>query len=175
MSATHAYVRILSFVAAVVAFGGCSQLNVGQGRIPAESIAPAVESPKRPVIGPVAQDGRASYYASAFHGRRTANGERFDTYALTAAHKTLPFGTMLRVVNVANGRSVDVRVNDRGPFVRGRVIDVSFRAATELGMVEAGVADVRVYVLRPAPLPALASAARPSWPDDNRRDINISR
>jgi rare lipoprotein A len=124
------------------------------------AIEPADNSPRAQTGDAEAQAGLASYYAEAFHGRRTASGEWFDTRSLTAAHKTLPFGTVVRVVNVANGRSVDVRVNDRGPFVRGRVIDLSFRAAEVLGMVDAGVANVRVYVLRPAPLPALASAAR---------------
>lgn len=96
-------------------------------------------------------EGLASYYSSALTGRRTASGERLDPKALTAAHRTLPFGTCLRVVNQGNGRSVQVRVNDRGPFSRGRVVDVTLAAARRLGMVEAGVARVRLYRCAPPP------------------------
>jgi rare lipoprotein A len=89
--------------------------------------------------------GLASFYSE---GRETASGERFDPHELTAAHRTLPFGTRLQVTNVATGKSVMVRVNDRGPFVKGRVVDVSYSAAQALGMVHAGVADVKVDVVR---------------------------
>jgi rare lipoprotein A len=89
-----------------------------------------------------AQDGVASWYGPGFHGRRTASGERFNTHALTAAHKTLPFGTCVRVTNKNTGRSVVVRVNDRGPFVAGRVIDLSRAAANAIGM--GGTAPVRL-------------------------------
>jgi len=89
-----------------------------------------------------AQSGVASYYASAHHGRRTASGERFNMHAMTAAHRSAPFGSRLRVTNLANGRSVVVRVNDRGPFVRGRIVDVSSGAANALGMKGAGTARV---------------------------------
>jgi rare lipoprotein A len=84
----------------------------------------------------------ASWYGPGFHGRKTASGERFNTGALTAAHKTLPFGTRVRVVNVHTGRSVVVRINDRGPFIRGRVIDLSKAAARAIGMD--GLARVRL-------------------------------
>ena len=94
-----------------------------------------------------AQSGIASYYADKFHGRKTANGERFDQSALTAAHKTLPLGTKVRVTRVKTGESVVVRINDRGPFVKGRVIDLSRRAARELGMIKKGLTKVRVEVL----------------------------
>jgi rare lipoprotein A len=87
----------------------------------------------------------ASYYQ---HGTRTANGERFVPSAYTAAHRTLPFGTQVRVTNKTNGRSVVVRINDRGPFIAGREIDVSRGAAEALGMVGAGVAPVHIEVLR---------------------------
>jgi rare lipoprotein A len=89
--------------------------------------------------------GLASFYSE---GHETASGERFDPHELTAAHRTLPFGTRLQVTNVATGRSVMVRVNDRGPFVKGRVVDVSYSAAQALGMVHAGVADVKVDVVQ---------------------------
>jgi len=92
-----------------------------------------------------ASDGIASFYS---HGARTASGERFNARELTAAHPTLPFGTKVRVTNVATGRTVTVRVNDRGPFVKGRVIDVSHAAAESLGMVGNGVAKVKLDVVQ---------------------------
>ena len=91
--------------------------------------------------------GTASYYASQFHGRRTASGERFDTGAMTAAHRTLPFGSKVRVTNPANGRSVVVRINDRGPFTRGRTIDVSRAAAERLGLIASGHARVELALV----------------------------
>ena len=94
------------------------------------------------------QRGYASYYAHYHEGMRTASGERFDMHALTAAHRTLPFGTRVRVTNLANGRAVVVRITDRGPYVRGRVLDVSYAAAQRLGMVESGVGHIRMEVLR---------------------------
>jgi len=95
------------------------------------------------------QVGLASYYARKFHGRRTASGERYNKNAMTAAHPSLSFGTLVRVVNLENGRSVRVRINDRGPFVRGRIIDLSFAAAKQLAMLSKGVAKVRVTVVQP--------------------------
>ena len=88
--------------------------------------------------------GEASYYGAKFDGRRTASGETFDSSALTAAHRTLPFGTLVKVTNLASGRSVVLRINDRGPFVSGRVIDLSLAAARRLGMVHSGTAQVRL-------------------------------
>ncbi|HWE95584.1 MAG TPA: septal ring lytic transglycosylase RlpA family protein [Tepidisphaeraceae bacterium] len=93
----------------------------------------------------IASQGVASFYTE---GQRTASGEKFDTHDLTAAHPTLPFGTRLRVTNVATGRSVTVRVNDRGPYVPGRVVDVSHSAANALGMVESGIAKVKLDVVQ---------------------------
>lgn len=94
------------------------------------------------------QEGLASWYGRKFHGRVTASGERYDMDRLTAAHRTLPFGTRVEVRNLRNGRSVVVRINDRGPFVAGRVIDLSRAAARALDMIEAGVVPVRLRVLR---------------------------
>lgn len=91
--------------------------------------------------------GRASFYGSEFHGRRTASGERYDHGDLTAAHRTLPFGTRVLVTNVENGKSVVVRITDRGPFRKGRVIDVSKRAARELGFVRQGTTEVELRVV----------------------------
>jgi len=91
--------------------------------------------------------GIASWYGGRYHGRQTASGERFDMHALTAAHPSLPFGTRVRVENLENGRSVVLRINDRGPFVTGRIIDVSKHAAERLGFRRQGVVRVRVRVI----------------------------
>jgi len=93
------------------------------------------------------QTGTASYYARDFQGRRTASGEKYDERDLTAAHRGLPFGTRVRVTHLANDRQVVVRVNDRGPYARGRIVDLSRRAARELGLVGTGTAKVRLEVL----------------------------
>jgi rare lipoprotein A len=91
--------------------------------------------------------GIASWYGKKFHGRRTSNGEVYDMHAMTAAHKTLPMNTMLMVKNLDNGKQVIVRVNDRGPFVRGRIIDLSYKAAKTLGMTGIGTARVQVVAM----------------------------
>ena len=93
------------------------------------------------------QEGQCSWYGREQHGHLTANGEHFDMYAFTAAHRTLPMQTRVRVTNLKNGRSVVVRINDRGPYSRRRIIDVSFAAAKSLGMLDAGVVPARVEVL----------------------------
>ena len=101
-----------------------------------------------PVITKTAtQIGLASYYAHAFDSQRTASGERFDMHAMTAAHRTLPFGTRVRVTNLANGRSAVVRINDRGPFLKERILDVSYAAARSLHLIGPGVARVRIEEL----------------------------
>jgi len=102
-------------------------------------------SPER--VQQLSRSGMASWYGPGFHGRKSASGERFNQNALTAAHRTLPFGTNVLVTNLNNGRSVIVRINDRGPFIRGRVIDLSVAAARVIGMLESGVAPVNVQVL----------------------------
>lgn len=91
--------------------------------------------------------GVASYYGRRFHGRLTANGERFDMNAMTAAHKTLPFGTRVRVTNPRNGKSVVVRINDRGPFIRGRTIDLSRGAARRVGIIQRGHGRVELDII----------------------------
>ncbi len=93
------------------------------------------------------QRGTASYYGPGFHGKLTANGETFDMHAMTCAHLTLPFGTLLHVTNLDNGGEVVVRVNDRGPYVGGRIIDLARGAAEELGMIESGTAEVMLRVI----------------------------
>ncbi len=122
-------------MAVLVAVSGCAGSRPGTFREVGPEPAASV------------QTGLASYYAHRFDGRPTASGEIYDENALTAAHRTLPFGTRIRVTNSRNGRSLTLRVNDRGPFVEGRIVDVSARAARELDFVAAGVVPVRLEVL----------------------------
>jgi len=93
------------------------------------------------------EKGIASWYGGKFHGRTTASGERYDMNKLTAAHKKLPFGSRVRVTNLDNGRQVEVRITDRGPFVHGRIIDLSREAARRIDMIQAGTARVRIEVI----------------------------
>ncbi len=105
------------------------------------------------VLGPIifcvgqTQTGKASFYADKFEGHSTASGEKYKHNKLTAAHKTLPFGTVVRVTNLANGNTVDVEINDRGPYVDGRVIDLSRSAAEQLGFINLGITDVKIDVV----------------------------
>jgi rare lipoprotein A len=108
--------------------------------------APLIEAPAE--VAKHVGDGEASYYGNELAGNRTASGERFNPRAFTAAHRTLPLGSKLRVTNKSNGKSVVVRINDRGPFTKARLIDVSFAAAQELNLIRAGRGDVRLDLLR---------------------------
>lgn len=144
-----------TFVLAVlVLLAGCSSSpRFTRGEAPPRSTnggaapaRPATPMSKTGVL--LTLEGVASYYADDFHGKQAANGERFDMNALTAAHRTFPFGTEVRVTNLANTKSVVVRINDRGPFKEGRLIDLSLRAAKDLDIVGAGTAKVRLEVLR---------------------------
>ena len=145
----YGYVRRLSFlICAVVFLSACGHKTV---QVKAPQPAPVVSKDL---------EGLASYYAEPYHGRRTASGEIFDSYrGLTAAHRTLPFNTLVRVTNKTNGREVDVRIIDRGPWVEGRVIDLSVRAAREIDLVRAGVVPVKLKVLSQQ---ALLKAPTPS-------------
>jgi rare lipoprotein A len=98
-------------------------------------------------LGSVQLEGIASYYADDFHGHLTANGEVYDMHGITAAHRTLPFNSILRVNNLKNGKSVVVRINDRGPFVKGRIIDLSLGAAKKVDLIKEGTAPVRLEIL----------------------------
>ncbi len=106
----------------------------------------------------MAEEGIASWYGYPYHGRRAANGEVYDMEKLTAAHRTLPFGTWVDVENLANGRKVQVRITDRGPFVEGRIIDLSRAAARQIEMIGPGIVRVRLVVIEPPP--GLAPAER---------------
>jgi len=122
--------------------GNAPPLRQIEGKPKAQTIAQVALGPVRFQV-----KGIASWYGPGFHGNRSASGERFNQNALTAAHRSLPFGTNVRVTNLNNGRSVIVRINDRGPYIRGRVIDLSAAAARVLGLIRTGVAPVRIEVL----------------------------
>jgi rare lipoprotein A (peptidoglycan hydrolase) len=135
------------------------------------ALALAAGCATRPVAGPPhpaddVEAGLASFYADSLRGRPTASGAPYDPEALTCAHRSLPFGTRLRVTEVVHGRSVVVTVNDRGPFVPGRIVDVSRAAAAALGMLERGVAQVRVERVRRE---RRGAVARPGAPGRRRR------
>ncbi len=116
------------------------------------------------------QRGTASWYGRKFHGRKTSNGETYDMYGISAAHKTLPFGTVVRVTNLRNGRRLDVRINDRGPFAKGRIIDLSYGAAKKLSLVGPGTAPVEIVALAaPARKGATGGVARQLEPVDLSR------
>lgn len=139
-------------------FAPYAKTNSPDLRIPGNAVDLSTFEPKRELAPkPPALGGRtvrslgtgvASYYGKRFHGRLTANGERFNMRAMTAAHKTLPFGTKVRVTNPRNGRAVVVRINDRGPFIRGRTIDLSRSAAEKIGMIATGHARVKLEIVR---------------------------
>jgi rare lipoprotein A len=119
-----------------------------------------IEARSQPVISkPPGETGEASYYGAKYQGRATANGEKFDMNQLTAAHPKYPFGTKVKVTNLSNNRSVIVRINDRGPSVKGRIIDLSLAAAEELQMVKSGVAKVKLEVVTPSN-PILSTPSR---------------
>ncbi len=167
---TRKVIRLLAVTLGAASLAACAQSSVVTNRSaslsPSRQTAPEhhrtarSEPPQRvsvlrrhvPVVsakdvgeGRVTSQGLASFYTE---GTKTASGEKFDTHDLTAAHPTLPFGTRLRVTNVTNGQSVTVRVNDRGPYVQGRVVDVSYSAAEALGMVGRGVSKVKLDVVQ---------------------------
>ena len=140
---------------AAIAAAGLMHSTPGLAQIDHATVA-AVEALADPVEAPVAAapteeailaEGEASYYGRELAGNRTASGERFNPRAFTAAHRTLPLGSKLRVTNKANGRSVIVRINDRGPFAKSRLIDISYAAAEEISMVRAGKARVSLALI----------------------------
>jgi rare lipoprotein A len=119
------------------------------------------------------EQGVASWYGEPFHGRRTSNGETYDMYGISAAHKTLPFGTMVRVRNLANQRYLEVRINDRGPFVHGRIIDLSYGAARQLEVVGPGTAPVEVVALATPVAAGAGGVAAPQEVDLTRGDFTF--
>lgn len=176
---TFTRVAILLGTAAVLT-GGCSAARWGEAPASAQSQAPANQDMTRTRRGNppfyevfgvryivmtgsegYKERGVASWYGKKFHGQPTSNGERYDMYRMTAAHKTLPLPTNVKVTNLNNGRSVIVRVNDRGPFVKNRLIDLSYAAARELDIVNAGTGMVEVEALNTSYTGAIAAMSAP--------------
>jgi rare lipoprotein A len=147
--------------------GGCTQSTSSQPPVPTAAIAP-VPAPVAPPKPAPAQTVKASYYGDEFRGKPTASGERYDPNQLTAASKRLPIGSLVHVTNPENGRSVVVRINDHGPYVRGRSLDLSKAAARRIGLTKKGVARVKIARLHARPksetaaLPEEAKAAEPA-------------
>ena len=133
------------FYAGAALFAACCMLAAGCGK---RTTAKVPAAPKPAPIG-WTQTGVASWYGVPYDGRRTSDGEVYDMRAMTAAHRTLPFNTWLEVTNLRNGKTVEVRINDRGPFVNGRIIDLSMGAAQKLDMLIEGIQKVRLKVIRP--------------------------
>src|SRR5436190_3372963 len=138
--------RTLLIVAAMLALAGC-----GHKRRPTATAVP--RPPRTPVAVQPGQteEGVASWYGHPYHGRQAANGEIYDMEKMTAAHRTLPFDTWVRVYDLATNRTTEVRITDRGPFVGDRIIDLSHAAAQELGIIGPGIARVRIEVIRTPP------------------------
>jgi len=135
-------------VLTATALSGCATATpTSPVATPAPVVAPAPPDGERPAGPRVIETGIASWYGRPHHGRTTASGERFDMHAMTAAHPTLPLGTRVLVTNVSNNRSVEVRINDRGPVIRDRIIDLSYAAARALGAVADGLFTVRIAVV----------------------------
>jgi len=145
----------VAWVALVLAVAGCVTSPTHVSTPPPDASVPATVSPPPSASTPPAEKapliltGKASWYGEPHHGQKTASGESFDMGQFTAAHRTLPLGTRLLVTNLRNGRSVEVRVNDRGPVAAGRIIDLSYAAAQELDALSDGVFPVRVRVVSP--------------------------
>jgi rare lipoprotein A len=143
---------VLSYGLAVLLLVGCSSTprfaERGE-RSEGKKLPPKTNQTVKPSSGKIllTLEGVASYYAHDFHGKQTSNGEKFDMNSLTAAHRTFPFGTKVRVTNLENTKTVIVRVNDRGPFVEGRIMDLSMGAAKEIDLIKNGTAKVRLEVL----------------------------
>lgn len=153
--ASCVYLSIAVCMCGYIGPGAPAGANVSTALTLPDEVAPAPSLPVTTVAATVPakpgyrQVGIASWYGDRHQGRMTASGQIFDQNRLTAAHRTLPLDTKARVTNLENGRSVEVTVNDRGPYIRGRVIDLSARAARELGMTRRGLALVRIEVLSP--------------------------
>ncbi|MBG0777445.1 MAG: septal ring lytic transglycosylase RlpA family protein [Desulfovibrionaceae bacterium] len=152
-AAVRLAVVLFVFFAALAA--GCAKKAIYPGPEPTAPTAPSTTpyTVKGETYHPMgtaqgyAEEGLASWYGQDFHGKRTASGEVYDMHAMTAAHKLLPFGTRVRVTNLENGQAVEVRINDRGPFIKGRIIDLSREAGERIGLAGPGVARVRVQTV----------------------------
>lgn len=159
-------------IAVTLLFAACSEHERAATSQPSlqQSGDPASMTDKAPTLastmGSAAADGidagetgLASWYGAQYHGKRTASGAPLDMHAMTAAHPTLPLGTMVMVENLGNGRAAAVRITDRGPYIKGRIIDLSLAAALQLGLKGDGTAPVRIKVMASSPTPATGVAA----------------
>lgn len=155
---TQRKLLIILTIMAIIILAALAMLE-GSSRYSSENSAPKkireralkgrMVQPKPKNTYDMVMSGKASWYGVPFHGRTTANGEKYNMYLPTAAHKTLPFGSIVHVTNLKNGKSTYVRINDRGPYIAGRNIDLSYYAAEKLGMVNTGVASVKLEVMMP--------------------------
>ncbi len=161
MSVSMTFVRAVLIALALLLSAACARKDVHRdGSIKLRGEKPVEVARKQ--TGELLQQGQASWYGHPYHGRKTASGEVYDMELRTAAHKTLPFGTVVKVVDEATGRSVLVRINDRGPFVRGRIIDLSRSAAREIDLVRRGTTEVSVYLAQPEDLANAETQVPPS-------------
>ncbi|HQH72091.1 MAG TPA: septal ring lytic transglycosylase RlpA family protein [bacterium] len=144
------FLRVGLVVFLVFSMAGCGAFTIVRIPVPIPTFGigghKTAKKPSEEYRGPMEQVGLASWYGKDFHGRKTASGESFNMYGMTAAHPSLPFDTRVKVTNLENRRSVTLRINDRGPNVRGRIIDVSLAAARELEFEQQGLAQVKVEV-----------------------------
>lgn len=142
MNHRHLFLAVLLSCFAFL-LGGCSRKRV------------QASNPAQPPVAPLHEEttGYASWYGHPYHGRRTSNGETYDMNTMTAAHRTLPFDTVVKVNNLSNGKTVTVRINDRGPFVKDRIIDLSYIAAKQIDMIGPGTARVNLDILKSVPNP----------------------
>lgn len=165
---------LLWLTVAVMFVDGCSTVSSPPSRPPQKGPQPSKPYqvygqwyyPRAHAHG-YTESGLASWYGKKFHGRKTSNGETYNMYGVSAAHKTLPFNTIVKVRNLDNGRELDLRINDRGPFVRGRIIDLSYGAAKELGVVGPGTARVELIALGPAGIQSGSGPSGQSQPPIN--------
>lgn len=166
-SQTSTRARLFGFevlLLAVSVIQGCSMISgAPDSNIPTQSDSIGVGSreTRAHVVNPNVHVGVASWYGPGFNGKKTASGEIFDETKFTAAHKTLPLGSRARVVHLENGKSVEVTINDRGPYIEGRIIDLSRAAAKALGMIDMGVTEVRIELLAEAVAAANARNVSP--------------
>jgi rare lipoprotein A len=164
MPASKDFPFVISFTLCFLPFlGGCHKQR------PAVT-PPVVSTTSAVILSPEEKIGLASWYGDPYHGRRTSNGETYNKYSMTAAHRTLPFDTVVKVNNIGNRRNVKVRINDRGPFVDNRIIDLSYAAAREIDMIGPGTAKVSLEVLDVVPNPFPLTIQVASFKDRSRAE-----
>jgi rare lipoprotein A len=151
------FAKVPTILVGALLLVGC--VNHREPIAPVEQPPPAPIAPAPPPAPVFEQTGKASWYGDWHHGKKTASGEKFDKNDLSAAHRTLPLGTEARVTNLENGKSVDVTINDRGPYKQGRVIDLSEAAAKELEIKDKGLAPVKIEVVEETPQNSTLSTA----------------